>query len=145
MQLISTSSVVKTKNVFRKYQMSPGGLTCIPTKALRTTNLDNEKVLSLSQPTIWLGYIYMPEMSVCIPIYLHLYLSPSIFLALPPSLCHLSLPHSASDSFCFSDRAGKTHQPLLLWFPCPASMTLLWLSVDFCQVCWSVEDVVHPS
>lgn len=52
-----------------------------------------KKYSSLSQSTIWLGYIYMPEiMSLYTPIYLHLYLSPSIFLSLLPSLCHLSLP-----------------------------------------------------
>lgn len=48
----------------------------------------------LSQPSIWLGYIYISEImsAVCTPIYLYLHLSPSIFLSLSPSLCHLFLP-----------------------------------------------------
>lgn len=81
----------------------------------------------------------MPEqMSVCTPIHLHLCLSPSIFLSLPPSLCH---PPSVTLALSVS----QTHQPLILWFPCPASMMLQLLRADVCHVCWSVEIVLHPS
>lgn len=142
--VFSTSSSERTNSVFRKCQMSPGGLTCTPNSISWEPLLYIMKKYNiLLQPTIWLGKTYMPETkSACRSIYLHLYLSQSTYL----SIC---LPFSSISPFAsvssVSQKVLARPTSLILWFHHPASLMLLWWHANFPQVCWSVQVVLHLS
>lgn len=104
---ISTSPSVRTKNVFRKCQMVPGGSTCTSNPRPEDQFPTSWKMWP-SQPTVRLGKASRPEtMSVCWSIYLHLYLSQTIYLSICLPFSTIPPSHSASVSFCSSESVSK--------------------------------------